>query len=133
MNRFGLSRDVPVTPRQTALLLIDVQNYTMKDGGEYAGMAAAEMERRYGYFFRIMRQQAIPNMRRLLDASRGTGIEVIYTVIASHKRDGRDLSLDYKISGMFCHKDSLDGQVLKEVAPGADEKVMPKTSSSVFI
>jgi ureidoacrylate peracid hydrolase len=54
-------------------------------------------------------------------------------VIASHTLDGRDLSLDYKISNMFCHKGSRDAQVLEEIAPRGDEIVLPKTSSSVFI
>lgn len=133
MKNFGLNRNIPVQPAQTALLVIDVQNYTMEDGGEYAGMEPEEIERRCGYFFREMRGRAIPNIQSLLRAARGARIEVIYTVIASHCRDGRDLSLDYKISNLFCHKDSRDAQVLEEVAPEGDEIVLPKTSSSVFI
>jgi len=133
MKSFGLNRNIPVAPEQTAFLLIDVQNYTMEDGGEYAGMAADEVERRYGFFFREMRSRAVPNMRLLVEACRRAGIEVMYTVIASHTLDGRDLSLDYKISGLFCPKGSRDAQVLDEVAPQGDEIVLTKTSSSVFI
>jgi ureidoacrylate peracid hydrolase len=133
MKDFGLSRNVPVVPKQTALLLIDVQNYTMEGGGEYDGLDAAVIDQKYGYFFREMRGRAIPNMQKLLAASRNARIEVIYTVIASLTKDGRDLSLDYKISNMFCVKDSRDAQVLDEVAPRGDEIVLTKTSSSVFI
>jgi ureidoacrylate peracid hydrolase len=133
MKNFGLSRNVPVIPAQTALLLVDVQNYTMEDGGEYAGLDRGEVERRYGYFFREMRGRAIPNMQRLQAACRRAGIETIYTVIASLTEDGRDLSLDYKISGLFCPKTSRDAQVLDELAPLGDEIVLTKTSSSVFI
>jgi ureidoacrylate peracid hydrolase len=133
MKSFGLNRNIPVTPAQTALLVIDVQNYTMENGGEYAGMDAAEIDRKYGYFFREMRGRAIPNIQNLLASARRAKIEIIYTVIGSHKRDGSDLSLDYKISNMFCHKDSFDAQVLEEIAPKGDEIVLPKTSSSVFI
>ncbi len=133
MKSFGLNRNVPVIAKQTALLVIDVQNYNMEDGGEYAGMDASEKERKYGYFFREMRSRTIPNIQTLQAAARKAKIEVIYTVIASHTLDGRDLSLDYKISGMFCQKDSFDAQVLEEIAPQGDEIVLPKTSSSVFI
>jgi ureidoacrylate peracid hydrolase len=133
MKSFGLNRNIPVTPPQTALLIIDVQNYTMEHGGEYAGMDAAEIDKKYGYFFREMRSRAIPNIQSLLAASRQAKIEIIYTVIGCHKLDGSDLSLDYKISNMFCHKDSFDAQVLEEVAPQGDEIILPKTSSSVFI
>jgi len=36
-------------------------------------------------------------MRRLQNACRKAGVEVIYTVIESLTLDGRDLGLDYKI------------------------------------
>jgi len=133
MKQFGLNRNIPVVAAQTALLLIDVQNYNMEGGGEYAGLTAAEVEARYGYFFQQMRGRAIPNMQKLIHACRAAKIEVIYTVIASHTEDGRDLSLDYKISNLFCYKKSRDAQVLDEVAPVGDEIVLTKTSSSVFI
>src|ERR1700710_1641902 len=133
MKKFGLNRNVPVIAAQTALLIIDVQNYNMEDGGEYAGIDPAEIDRKYGYFFREMRSRTIPNIQSLQTAARQAKIEVIYTVIASHTLDGRDLSLDYKISNMFCHKDSYDAQVLEDIAPRNDEIILPKTSSSVFI
>jgi ureidoacrylate peracid hydrolase len=133
LKDFGLSRDVPVVAAQTALLVIDVQNYTMENGGEYRGLDAETVQDRYGYFFREMRERAIPNMQKLLVQCRRARIEVIYTVIASLTEDGRDLSLDYKISGLFCPKGSRDAAVLDEVAPVGDEVVLTKTSSSVFI
>jgi ureidoacrylate peracid hydrolase len=128
-----LRRDVPVVLGQTALLFIDVQNYVMPGGGEYAGMDAAEVQARYGYFFAQMETRALPNMQRLQAACRGRGIEVLYTVIESLTQDGRDLSLDYKISGLFCPRGSRDAQVVDALAPGPDEIVIGKTSSSVFI
>lgn len=133
MKDFGLSRDLPVTRGQTAILFIDVQNYTARGGGEYAGMAESEVERRFGYFFREMEARALPNMQRLLFACRARGIEVLHTVIESLTQDGRDMSLDYKISGLFCPKGSRDAQVVDALSPLADEIVIPKTSSSVFI
>jgi len=72
-------------------------------------------------------------MRRLQKACRARRIEVIYTVIESLTQDGRDLSLDYKISGLFCPKGSRDAQVVDALAPQGDEIVIGKTSSSVFI
>ena len=65
MKNFGLSRDIPVDKLHAALLFIDVQNYTMEGGGEYAGLAPDIVEQRHGYFFREMRTRAIPNMQRL--------------------------------------------------------------------
>jgi ureidoacrylate peracid hydrolase len=129
-----LSREVPIDLAHAALLLIDVQNYTSKrEGGEYAGLDAAEMEARHGYFFRTLDSVALPNMRRVLETCRRAGIEVLYTVIENRTRDGRDASLDYKISRMLVPKGSWDAQVLEDVAPLEDEIVISKTSSSVFV
>jgi ureidoacrylate peracid hydrolase len=129
-----LSREVEIEPAQTALLLVDVQNFNCSwDGGEYAGLSTAEKERRYGYFFRTFKDSALPNMVRLQQACRSAGIEVTYTVVESMTRDGRDRSLDYKITGFHVPKGSADAKMVNELAPAADEMVFPKTSSSVFI
>ncbi len=72
-------------------------------------------------------------MVRLQAAARRAAIEVIYTVIESLTADGRDRSLDYRITGFNVPKGSADAQVVRELAPAADEIVFPKTSSSVFI
>ena len=129
-----LSRDVEIDPAHAALLFIDVQNYNAgPDGGEFAGMDPAERDERYGWFFHTMRAAAVPNMRRVQVACRAGGIEVMYTVIENLTRDGRDRSLDYKISGLNVPRGSWDGRVLDAIAPAGDEIVLPKTSSSVFI
>ena len=128
------SREVEIDPDHAALLVIDAQNYTAhRDGGRYRELSGTEIEARYGFFFATLRDTAIPNIARLQRASRAGGIEILYTVIESLTRDGRDRSLDYKISGLQVAKGSPDAQVLSEIAPAADEIVIPKTSSSVFI
>ena len=130
----GLSREVEIDAAHAALLFIDVQNYVAgADGGEYAHLDAAEREATYGFFFDTMRKTAIPNMQRLQAACRQGGIEVLYTVIENLTRDGRDRSLDYKISGLNVPRGSWDGRVIDAIAPGEDEIVLPKSSSSVFI
>jgi len=133
LKDFGLSRDVPVKRGATALLFVDVQNYSFEGGGKYSGLTPEQTRACYGYFFQELRERAVPNMRRLQRACREAGIEVIYTVIESLTLDGRDMGLDYKISGLFCPKGSRDAHVIDQVAPEGDEIVIPKTSSSVFI
>jgi ureidoacrylate peracid hydrolase len=129
-----LSREVEIEPKHAALLFVDVQNYNcLRQGGEYAALSEAELEARYGGFFRILRDAALPNMVLLQRACRQAGIEVLYTVIESRTADGRDRSLDYKITGFNVPKGSFDAQVVQELAPGEDEILFPKTSSSVFI
>jgi ureidoacrylate peracid hydrolase len=129
-----LSREVPLVPAQSALLFVDVQNFGAdRRGGEFHGLGEAELEARFGYYFAQLESVALPNMRRLQAACRAAGIEVMYTVIESLTADGRDRSLDYKITGFHVPKGAWDAEVLEAIAPAADEIVLPKTSSSVFI
>jgi ureidoacrylate peracid hydrolase len=131
-----LSREIPIVPHKSALLFIDVQNYNARsDGSEYReeGLTPAEAETKYDYFFESLKKIALPNMQRLQTACRQKGIEVLYTVIESLTADGRDRSLDYKITGFNVPKDSPDARVLDAIKPIGDEIVFPKTSSSVFI
>ena len=134
MSETNLTREVPLVPEQSALLFIDVQNFCAhRQGGEFAGLSDQEMTANYDYFFDRIESVAVPNMQKLQAAFRGAGIEVMYTTIESLTKDGRDRSLDYKITGFHVPKGSWDGKVIDDIAPGDDEIVLPKTSSSVFI
>jgi ureidoacrylate peracid hydrolase len=118
----ALSREVPIDPAHAALLIIDVQNYCI-------GGRAGESE----YFRRSLRDNVLPNIRSLQSACRRAGIEVVYSVIENMTRDGRDRSLDYKISGIDVPRGSWDAQVLDDITPAGDEMIFRKTSSNVFI
>ena len=129
-----LRRDLPIDPPHTALLLIDVQNYsTHPAGGSFAALDEAEKKAQYAYFIDLLVTTVLPNQAKLLSACRAAGIEVIYTVIENLTSDGRDRSLDYKISGINVPKGSWDAQIPEIVAPLAHEIILSKTSSSVFI
>ncbi|MCC6720055.1 MAG: cysteine hydrolase [Acetobacteraceae bacterium] len=128
------TRDIPVEPPHTTLLFIDVQNYcARRDGAEFKDLGPAEFEEKLGWFFNKMESETIPNMQRLQAGCRKAGIEVMYTLIRNLTQDGRDRSLDYKITGFSVPPGSWDGQVLDAIAPAPDEIVIPKTSSNVFV
>jgi len=128
------TRDVPLDPRQSALLFIDVQNFTAhRDGAGFGSLTDEEFATRYGWFFGELEKRVIPNMQALQAACRAAGAEVMYTTIESLTLDGRDRSLDYKITGFHVPRGSWDGKVIDPLAPEEDEIVLPKTSSSVFI
>ena len=116
----ALRREVPIDPAHAALLIIDVQNYCIATGNSE-------------YFDRSLREVVLPNIGRLQTACRSAGIEVVYWVIENMTRDGRDRSLDYKISGIDVLRGSWEACVLDEIAPADDEMIFRKTSSSVFI
>jgi len=128
-----LTRDVAIVPAEAVLLFIDMQNYAAHpDGGEVTTMSPAERST-HDYYFNRLGKIALPNMQRLQVAARKSGVEVMYAVIENLTLDGRDRSLDYKISGINVAKGSWDAQVHDAIAPGEDEIVLRKNSSSVFV
>ena len=124
-------RSIPPTPRCCSSTCRTTRR--ARTAANTPRLTDADREARYGWFFRALRDTAVPNMQRLQAACRRAKIEVMYTVIGSLTHDGRDLSLDYKISGLFVPRGSWDAKVLDAIAPIDDEIVLPKTSSSVFI
>lgn len=128
----GAYREREIIPARTALLSIDMQN------AEYSpellaqartpGDPAAEKL----YFLERLETTVLPNQQRLQAAAREAGIEVIYTVIESLTQDGRDRSLDHKISRLHHPKGSWEAKVIPAVAPQGDEIIIPKTSSGIF-
>jgi nicotinamidase-related amidase len=118
-------RQRPIEPERAALLVIDLQK------GLY-GDAKSSPEPQRTYLLDRIRRCIVPNGQRLVAACRTAGVEVIYTVIESLTLDGRDRSLDYKISGLFAAKGSREAEVIDELAPLDNEIVIPKTSSSLF-
>lgn len=109
-------------PQSTALLLIDVQNYVLDESNHPPRPE----------FYARARDVVMPQLPGLLAAARASGIEVIYTVMENLTRDGRDRSLDYKLSGFNIERGSWDAQVAQEVVPVGDEIVLPKTSACLF-
>ena len=129
-----LSREVPLISENSALLFVDVQNFSAnRQGAEFKDLPDAEFTGKYGWYFDMLNVTVIPNMQRIQHAARNAGVEVMYTTIESLTSDGRDRSLDYKITGFNVPKGSWDGKVIDQISPEEDEIVLPKSSSSVFV
>jgi len=128
-------RDAPepedlVLPRaETAMLCIDVQNYSMELKEEPAERA------RWEPFHRRMREIVIPTMRSLQGAFRDKGIDVIHARIACLLEDGRDRSLSQKMPGwnnVLLPKDERASQIIPQLAPLPGEIVVTKTTDSAL-
>jgi nicotinamidase-related amidase len=117
-----LTREGPFDAKTTCLLLVDTQNHVWNP----------EVAKRQPYFDRQLREVVLPNLCKLIEAFRRAKAEVMYTVIENLTEDGRDRSLDYKLSRFFVPRGSWDAKVLDMLRPGPDEIVLPKTSSGVF-
>ena len=56
----------------------------------------------------------------------------MHTIIRSLTADGRDRSLDHKLTPIHIAPDDPAGDPVAELAPHRDEILLPKTSSGVF-
>ena len=129
---YGAYRERAIEPRRTALLSIDMQNSEWSPERLAKARIKGSPESPYLDIMEKIQNQLIPRQQRLQAAARKAGIEVIYTTIESYTLDGRDRSLDHKISNLFCAKGSWDSKVIKEVGPEANDIVIPKTASGIF-
>ena len=118
-------REQKIDKNNTALLIIDLQK------GEYNPEIISKKPHDQ-YMWNRIKNVVLPNGKKIISKCRENKVEVIYTVIESYTKDGRDRGIDYKISGIFCAKDSVEAEVLDEIKPLDNEIVIPKTSSSVF-
>merc|ERR1719184_621092 len=128
------TRRAPLIPSETALLIIDVQNWGCIPGfGLHSSVDPSNVSPKYDYFFDRVKKIVLPNIKKLLVEFRAQDIDIIFTCMESLTSDGRDLSADYKLSGIHIPRGSLGAQVCDEIKPeGANEIYLPKTACSVF-
>lgn len=128
----GAYRERPIEPARTALLSVDMQNAEYSPEQLQRARQPGSPEAHKLGFLERLESIVLPSQQRLQAAARAAGIEVIYTVIESLTQDGRDRSLDHKISRLHHSKGSWEAQVIPAVAPVGDEILIPKTASGIF-
>ena len=133
--RRGLSKrtDFPLVPSKAALLIIDVQEYCCSAPGldYYHQQALPRMLQNI--------QLLLPAFRKHRDES-SHGCEVIFTMIQAQTKDGRDISLEYKLSGTSFNNiptietphDEIFLETVRPDTSGKGDIVVPKTACSVF-
>ena len=122
------TRETPIVPSRAALLVVDMQNFCAQPGEGSLANAGPE----YAYYCERLETTVVPSLHRLIRAFRDNGVEVMYTVIESLTKDGRDRSLDHKHSDIHVPRGSRLGRVIDALAPGEDDIVLPKSASGVF-
>ena len=123
-----LTRDEPYRRGETALLIVDMQRIWLEPG-----LDPDHPERGADHpYSREARERTIPQAGRLLAAARAAGVEIVHTIIRSLTADGRDRSLDHKLTPIHVAPDDPAGDPVPALKPAGDEIVLPKTSSGVF-
>jgi len=117
----------------TALLIIDMQYFDAHwEYGMCLKARQAGFEKELGYY-RERLNLIVPNIRRLMDAFRATGMEVIHTRIQSMVPDGRDRGPAHKKLGHSAPPGSREAEILEELKPLQNELVFNKTAGSAFV
>ena len=123
-----LRRDDAYRAADTALLLVDLQRIWLEPG-----LDPHHPERGADHpFYRRTREETVPNNQRLLAAARAGGVEVIHTIIRSLTENGRDRSLDHKLTPIHVPASAPEALPPPSLVPVGDEILLPKTSSGVF-
>ncbi len=117
-----------------ALLCIDLQYLDAARGyGVFADAAASGVPlKAQEYYFQDLENVVLPNVRKLQDAFRAQGLEVIHSRIQSLTRNGRDRSPGHKRLHLHAPPGSKEAEFVESVAPVGDEIVLNKTASGVF-
>lgn len=115
-------RNRKLDPEKTAILVVDAQM------SEYNDETRAEKPA----YIEAIESRALPTIQKLITASRERGAEIVYTVIESLTKNGRDRCLDHKLSGIHVPKGSPLANMMPGIEPEEDDIVLPKTSSGVF-
>ena len=130
-----LSAPVPpfhLARENAALLLIDPQHFTtMRDQG--LGRVASErgITREFDQYYE-QADAAMRNMVRLLGACRLHGVRVVYTVLNCAPPDRSDLSRQLRVSHLPIPVGSPVEEIRSEVAPAAEDLVLPRGTYSPF-
>jgi nicotinamidase-related amidase len=120
--------------RNVALLCVDMQYLDAAPGhgvfseAESSGVPLEAQE----YYFSTLKEIVFPRVRRLQDAFRARGLEVIHVRICALTQDGRDRSPGHQRLGLLARPGSKEAEFIELVAPQGDEIVIDKTASGVF-
>lgn len=123
----------PFDPKRTALLTIDLQMLDAHPDGWMGRLCRDQgkpdhLNERFEFI-----QEILPNVRRLQDACRASGVEVIHIRVAYRTRDGREGRRGLGAGlGQYTPILPEDDDFLPEIAPIGDEIVINKTSAGTF-
>jgi len=125
-------KEVPFDASKTALLIIDLQYLDAHPDGWMGRLCRAQgrpdlLNERWEFIDEIQ-----PNVRRLQDACRAGGVELIHIRVKYLTKDCRDGQRSLAKDEKAISADARDDDFLEMVAPQGDELIIDKTSAGTF-
>ncbi|MGF1473001.1 MAG: cysteine hydrolase family protein [Rubrobacteraceae bacterium] len=111
---YEVHQEVRLVPAETALVVVDMQNDFVEEGGSLLVPDA---------------KGTVPAIRSLLELARSFGMKIVFTQ-DTHAETGDPL--EWEIWGEHVLEGSWGWQIVEELAPQAGEVVIPKTRYDAF-
>ncbi len=109
---YAVQDNVGVDPARTALLVINMQNDFVKQGGSLLVPQA---------------EATVPAIERLLDLARGSRMRVVYSQDTHRRGDP-----EWEIWPAHCREGSWGWEIVAELAPGVDDTVLRTVRHDTF-
>jgi nicotinamidase-related amidase len=109
---YEVKESVRVDPAKTALIVVDMQNDFVKEGGTLVVPDAAS---------------TVPTIRALLERARNSGMKVVFTQDTHTEGDP-----EWNIWPEHCREGTWGWQIIDELAPREDETVLRKVRYDAF-
>jgi len=125
-------QEKPFDAEKTALLIIDLQYLDAHPDGWMGRLCRAQgkpdlLNERWEFIDEIL-----PNVRKLQDACRAGGVELIHIRVKYLTKDCRDGQRSLAKDEKAISADERDDDFLEMVAPQGDELIIDKTSAGTF-
>lgn len=125
-------KEPPFDPSRTALIIIDLQNACAHPDGLMGRLAKEQnkpwlLQERWDFVNEIL-----PRVRKLQDACRGAGVELIHVRVKYLTKDHRDGQRSLAREVKARSSTAFDLEFLDMVAPQGDEIIIDKTSAGTF-
>jgi nicotinamidase-related amidase len=136
----GLVSTVTIRPRESALVVFDMQTYALREDIGLGAIVWAEYPERAKYYFDRVRALVIPNITKMIRFYRDRHLRVVYVTGGPELPDAsdyfprrrlRDRSRKRSQSTLF-PRGTPEHEIIEELAPVAGELVVNKTSTSPF-
>jgi len=131
-----------IFPHETALVIIDMQNYQVKQTSSIVELFEKSVPGLIQYFIKQVDEVVTPNILRLLEFFREYKLPVIYTKFASRRKDRMDYSnsirrVNERFESMFGKYifpsiQEIAADIIPELKPEETDTIILKTTNGTF-
>ncbi|MFX0006612.1 MAG: cysteine hydrolase family protein [Candidatus Hermodarchaeota archaeon] len=131
-----------IIPNESALIIIDMQNYQVKETSPIIEWAEKTVPGLFDYFVKQIDEVVNPNINRLVEFFRANKIPIFYTKFASFRNDRTDYSnniraineMSENMIGKYIFPSVQDplADIIPELKPEENDIIVIKTTNGTF-